>query len=86
MEINFVNGSKITTLDKDYKPSNAPMMMFGVDMAKPDSEDNSCISYYCSKCCTIFHVEHFVKGDYVSPKFYTECPSCGVIFKGWIQS
>lgn len=88
MEINFVNGSKITTLDdKNYKPSDAPMMIFGIDLAKPDSEDYSCVSYYCSKCKEIVTEIHTKKGlqesDVILP---ANCPHCGVRFKGWIQA
>lgn len=83
--IKFINGSEIKTID-GYKPSKVPMMIFAVDMAKPNSKDMSAISYYCSKCKTIFKVDSFDKDIYYSPKLYNRCPECNTKFKGWVQN
>lgn len=82
--IKFVNGSEIKTIE-GYQPSDVPMMIFGVDMAKPDSKDMSAISYYCSKCKTVFKVVTFDNDTYY-PELYDECPECKAKFKGWIQN
>jgi len=84
--IKFVNGSEIKILE-GTKPSNAPMLIFGVDMAKEDSDDYSCISYFCSSCKTIVSTNYFKNGvDNNEPILPANCPNCGVTFKGYIQS
>ena len=82
--IKFINGSEMTILEGSSNSHNAPMMIFAVDVAKSDSDDISCISYYCSKCKTIFRVDNFGKGEYVSPELFHKCPNCKTRFKGWI--
>lgn len=62
------------------------MMIYGIDMARPDSIDESCISYYCSKCKTVFDVQHYTPNMQVGVVLHAECPHCGIRFKGWIQS
>ena len=84
--IRFSNGSEIKILKNKNNPSNVPMMIYGIDMAQPDSVDNSCIGYCCSKCKSVFHVDQFSKNEFVSPELYVSCPRCKVRFKGWIQS
>ena len=83
--IKFVNDSEIKIID-GYKHSKAPMMIFAVDMAKPDSKDDTAISYYCSKCKTIFDVQHFPYNISKNVSLYDECPECGCKFKGWVQN
>lgn len=84
----LINGSEIKVLDNcSNKPSDVPMMIFAVDMANPDSEDYSCINYYCSCCKNIVSTIHFKNGiDNNEPILPANCPSCGVRFKGWIHS
>lgn len=81
--IKFVNGSEIKTIENaSNQPSDVPMMIFAVDMANPDSDDYSCINYYCSGCRKNVSTIYFTN----EPILHKNCPNCGVRFKGWIQN
>ena len=84
--IKFVNGSEINIIKGNGYYTEKPMMLFAIDIAKQDAEDMSCISYYCTKCKTIFHVDHFNNDTHVNPKLFSDCPRCHARFVGWIQN
>lgn len=85
LEIKFKNGSEIKTLERyNHKPSEVPMLI-GVDMCESDSEDYSCINYYCSSCKKIVST-CYMKNSNDEPILPAYCPHCNVRVKGWIMA
>jgi hypothetical protein len=61
------------------------MLIIGADIAEPDADDYSCISYYCSSCKTIVSTNYFKNGvDNNEPILPANYPSCGIRFKGYM--
>lgn len=64
---------------------NNDIQIIGVDLAKEDSKDYSCVTSKCANCNSVIEIKLYepYKNE-IQHSIFKKCPICGTVFKKYI--